>query len=73
MKLTSRQDQLKSLDLTLSKMRSHWRVLNIGMRRLHLAAEWLMNGNGKRRNREMDKEVISATKAVCGGGVGCDG
>lgn len=34
MRLTSRQGQLKSLDLTLSKMRSHWRVLSIGMRRL---------------------------------------
>lgn len=47
MRLTSRQGQLKGLDLTLSILRSHWRVLSTGMRRLMFpkatSACWVVN------------------------------
>lgn len=44
-----------------SKMGNQWRVLNTRVTRFDLCfkktllvAEWLMNGNGKRRDREVD-------------------
>lgn len=59
------QGQVKSLDLTLCKMGSHWKVFKYKIDKIwFLASEWLMNGDGKRRSRDMDQEAISGPRAV---------
>lgn len=52
------------------KWKIHWRAFKYKNDKISfLASEWLMNGDGKRRSRDMDQEAISdPIQAVeCGG------
>lgn len=46
-------------------MGSHWKVFKYKIDKIwFLASDWLMNGDGKRRSRDMDQEAISGPWAV---------